>query len=454
MAQIPHNKGNYRQRKSGTWQIRYPLGWSEEKGDYDVYSEDFATEADAVIALKDINDFIYHGGSKSRIAEHRGRSVTAKAREVPTVQSFAKTYCELREGQKIVSSRTISTDRECLSRVIPYIGKKRLDRVTSLDIDRMYSAMRSGDKRNLTGRPYSGTTMRRTHSVLSCMFKKAIDYGLLSENPCEKATKPKGDTQEKKALTPEQAQALFDLIASEPPAAMPMGVLLALMCGLRLSEVLALTWNDYEKGTIDIWRSMEKNSQESKPTKNGEERVVPCPPPLMPLLDRWRDRQRKWCAEVGIEWSPDMPIVSSSKGNHVQQSRFDRWFAKERKRYPVPEGFGVHGLRHTYITLLARDCGMDERTTRGLSGHKSLQAYGIYTHTNDEWKREAARRIGSLIAPAGDASLCRNCRHWTESPDDATRGACWAREHDGIGLVVTGCAKNCDLDKFVIRAAG
>lgn len=453
MAQIPHNKGSYFQRPNGSWQIKYSLGWSEERKSYESYREDFASEAEAIAALLDINEFVYHGGRTMDIPEHRRVKRPSLDGDAPSVEEFAKTYCELRLAQKSVTARTVATDRECLSRVVPYIGKKKLNRVTSLDIDRMYAAMRSGDPRNLTGKPYSGTTLHRTHSVLSCMFNKAIDYELVRENPCSKATKPKCDTREKTALTPEQAQDLFDLIASEPPAAMPMGVLLALMCGFRLSEVLALTWNDYDKGLFDVRRSLEKNSQKTKSTKNGEERIVPCPPPLMPLLERWRDKQLGWCAEIGLEWSPEMPIVSSSKGNHVQQARFDRWFAQERKRYPVPEGFGFHGLRHTYVTLLSRDCGMDERTTRGLSGHKSLQAFGIYTHTNDDWKREAARRIGSLIVPAGDSAVCRNCRHWTESPDDATCGACWAVIEDGPCVAVTGGSDGCKTGEFVVRIA-
>ncbi|MGI6535055.1 MAG: tyrosine-type recombinase/integrase [Eggerthellaceae bacterium] len=454
MAQIPHNKGSFRQRNSGTWQIRYPLGWNDETKRYEAYQEDFESEAEAVSVLKEINDFVYHGGNRANISEYRRNARRKDAKHIPTVREFAETYCELRAGQMVVSNRTVRTDRECLSRTIPYIGKKRLDQVTSLSIDKMYAEMRTGGKLNPRGKPYSGTTLRRTHSVLSCMFNKAIDYGFITVNPCDKATIPKNDTPEKSALTPRQAQELFDLIASEPPAALPMGVLLALMCGFRLSEVLALTWDDYDRGLFDVRRSLEKNSQRTKSTKNGEERIVPCPPPLVPLLESWRESQQEWCDEVGLKWSTGMPIVSSSKGNHVQQARFDRWFAQERKRYPVPEGFGFHGLRHTYVTFLSRDCGMDERTTRDLSGHKSLQAYSVYTHTNDEWKREAARRIGTLVAPNGNETQCRNCRQWTESPDDATRGACWAKECNGAGLVVTECAKLCDLDEFVMRAAG
>ena len=63
MTKVPHCKGSYQKRRSGDgWQLKYPLGWSEAKLKYDEYREEFSSEAEAIAALKDINDFIYHGG--------------------------------------------------------------------------------------------------------------------------------------------------------------------------------------------------------------------------------------------------------------------------------------------------------------------------------------------------------------------------------------------------------
>ena len=79
--------------------------------------------------------------------------------------------------------------------------------------------------------------------------------------------------------------------------------------------------------------------------------------------------------ERGLRWSETTPIVNSRVGNHTLQQSFEKWFTAEKKKYPVPDGFTIHGLRHTYATLLSRDCGVDARTTRSMTGHKSEQAF-------------------------------------------------------------------------------
>lgn len=43
-----------------------------------------------------------------------------------------------------------------------------------------------------------------------------------------------------------------------------------------------------------------------------------------------------------------------------------------RDRYPLPVGFTIHGLRHTTMTLLQKDCDVDARTTMSITGHKTM----------------------------------------------------------------------------------
>lgn len=103
------------------------------------------------------------------------------------------------------------------------------------------------------------------------------------------------------------------------------------------------------------------------------------------------------------------------------------------------------------MTLLNRDCGIDPRTTRSMSGHKSEQAFAIYTHTNEEWQRKAAFQLGSIIAPDDEEIRCQNCKLWTVSPSDATKGACWANEKGE--LAVTGAVERCVTGKFSMKAS-
>lgn len=442
MTRVARNKGSYTQRKSGGFQVKFPLGWSEEKKKYDEYREDVPTEAEAISLIKSINDFVYHGGRPDEVpAWRRGGSERAEPDE-RTVSQFFEEFTTIREKQRRVESRTIQSDRECFMRIEPYIGAMPLSSITPHDLDIAFACMRSEGPDNLGGRAYSGTTLQKTYAYLSMLFSKAVDYDYIPKNPMDKVGRPKRDTAEKKALTPEESRCLFGTIASEPLEPRPIGVLICLSCGLRLSEMLALEWADYSDGALRVTKSLVRERQAFKSTKNGDSRTVPCPPPLTVVLDKWKIQQQEWYEEKGLEWGSDTPIVQSRVGNHVLQRSFTKWFAHARLSYPIPDDFTVHGLRHTYVTLLSRDCGIDPRTTRSLSGHKSEQAFATYTHTNEDWQRKAAAQLGNIIAPEAEHAICLNCRHWTASPDDSTKGACWAYKREGVQLTVASCYCN------------
>lgn len=453
MTKVPRCKGSYQKRKSGEgWQIKYPLGWSEEKLKYDEYREEFSSEAEAIAALKDINDFIYHGGKKEEVAVHRGKAVivAAAAEELPTVEAFIKTFCKIRRDQGKVSERTLVSDWDCLGRAIPYIGSLRIDEVKPLHIDEMYAAMKRGDERNRTNKPYSGTTIQKTHCALSMLFSKAIDYEYIEKNPCDKVDKPKRDTEEKVHLTAIQANELHQHIVKNGLEARAVGVLIALHTGVRLSEMLALNWEDCVEDYIVINKSQCWEKQTTKETKNGESRVVPCPLPLRIVLEEWRETQKAWYKERGLKWSEKCPIVNSTVGNHVLQRSYEKWFSEALKGYPVPEGFTYHGLRHTYTSLMSVECLVADKTTQVLTGHKSYQSHAIYLHAELKHLREAAGKYSELFVARADKKLCLFCAHWMASPNDSAVGSCWRCE--GCETVpVTKSFSECMFDAFELK---
>ena len=449
MATVPRNKGSYTPRKNGTFQVKFPLGWSDEKKKYDEYREDCASEAEAIALIKTINDYVYHGGDVTAVPVWRSGEKAEEASSTLTVEQFAEEFTAMREKQRKVEPRTIESDRECFARIRPYIGKKVLGAVTPHDIDSAYARMRSTGLDNLGGHAYSGTTLQKTHAFLSMLFDKAVDYEYVAKNPLDKVERPKRDTAEKVSLSPEQAQSVFKQVTDNPLEAKTVGMLLCLGCGLRISEMLALKWEDYSNGSISVNKSLEKNKQSFKGTKTGENRVVPCPPPLIAVLEDWQQTQKEWYKGKGLAWSKDTPIVHSRVGNHILQRSYEKWFALVKSSYGIPDNFTVHGFRHTFVTLLNRDCGVDPRTTRSLSGHKSEQAFAVYTHTDTEWQRKAACELGSIIAPDDETMRCQNCKLWTMSPRDATKGACWA--NDDKAVMVTEALMTCSTGSFATK---
>lgn len=419
MARIPHNKGSYNVLKSGRVQIKYPLGFNERSGKYENYSEHFGSEAEAISALKEINDYIYHGGTPEGIASHRRGAALKDAALSETFHDFAGAFVADREKRGAVAERTIQDYRVHLKRIDPYLGNLLISTIGPRDIDELYTGLRSSDRRNNGSKPVSGTYLEHIHSTLSLVFDRAVTYGITDKNPCKSVDKPKRDTKEKTALSVEQCRAFIGAVYDRGLEAKNIGLLICLCTAARLSEMLALTWGDYENGSLHITKAMKKDSQESKKTKTEDIRNDPCPPILIDSLAEWRDIQAKLLEKMGLKQDSNTPIVSNKKGTHTLKSTFERWFRLQKTKYGLPEEFTIHGLRHTAATILQKDCQVDMATTMGITGHKTMEMLKRYSHTDDTAKRAAIAAFGNLLSPEKGEACCRNCRYWAVSPVDA-----------------------------------
>lgn len=141
--------------------------------------------------------------------------------------------------------------------------------------------------------------------------------------------------------------------------------------GVRLSEILALNWEDCVEDYIVINKSQRWEKQSTKETKNGESFVVLCLLPLFVVLEEWRGIQKAWCKGHKLKWSEKCPIVNSTVGNHMLQRSCKKWFSEALEKYLVSEGFTYHGLRRTYASLMNVECLVANKTTQVLTGHKS-----------------------------------------------------------------------------------
>lgn len=443
MAKLPFCKGNY--FKSGTrgkWYVKISCGWNEKKKRYESYTEKFDTQADAIVALKEINEYLYFGGEKDKehIRMHRrareyeeyknkmeNNKKGIKRDDSITFNQFALQFAEIKKGQGQVSNRTINGYQNVIYCVQAYIGNLPLSSITALDIDRMYQLMRD-PKHNLnkSGKAYSGTTLSKVHEVLRLIFKQAQKWGKIDKNPIDDATRPKRDTKEKEALSLEQAQNLCEQIVSEELNRGSVGLLIGLMCGVRISEMLCITWEKFDKKnkTLLINESLEKDSQATKCPKNGESRTLTCPQVLYDVLLEWQTIQKAYFKQVGLIWKPSVPIVHNEVGIYWYQSNYRRWLRANIKHYNLPDGFHYHELRHTYTTLLYRNCATDERTARELTGHKSAEAFAGYTHTSEEWKRKSTDKLNNLLTSELQCSNCSNCKYFSPAPA-GKMGTCW-----------------------------
>lgn len=104
----------------------------------------------------------------------------------------------------------------------------------------------------------NNNTVIRYQAMLSSIFKKGVQWGLINENPCSRAEHPKVEEIDIRVLTEEEIPTLLDVLSDAPPQYSVI-TQLALLLGARRGEICALRWSDidFEKGTLSIKRTVQ-----------------------------------------------------------------------------------------------------------------------------------------------------------------------------------------------------
>lgn len=171
------------------------------------------------------------------------------------------------------------------------------------------------------------------------------------------------------------------------------GVMLCLYTGLRVGELLALKWTDFDlqKGHLSVSRSCHNGKGkdgkyiriEDTPKTSSSRRIIPLPKQLLPIIKEFKKKSN---SEYVVSCNDKLLSVRS------YQRSFD---LLQRKLGITHRGF--HSLRHTFATR-ALECGMDVKTLSEILGHKSpTVTLNRYVHSLMEHKQNMMNRLGKLL---------------------------------------------------------
>jgi integrase len=151
-------------------------------------------------------------------------------------------------------------------------------------------------------------------------------------------------------------------------------VLVAVRTGLRLGELLALTWDDVDLATGKLVVRRSAYRGQLGPTKTGALREVPLGDEVLAALRSHRHLRGKFvfCKEDGSPLTDRdcrRPLERACKKAELQQ-------------------VGWHALRHTFASQLAA-LGAPMKAVQELLGHAQLTMTQRYTHLTPHVRREA-----------------------------------------------------------------
>ncbi|WP_312635365.1 tyrosine-type recombinase/integrase [Oscillibacter sp.] len=175
------------------------------------------------------------------------------------------------------------------------------------------------------------------------------------------------------------------------------GILLTFYTGIRLGELCALKWSDfdYEAGTMSVTKTVTrvKNMQGGKcktkllvgtPKSQRSMRKIPLPAFLLDMQKKYSDQcTGENCHLISGTSTPTDPRVYQKLYKKILKDAC----VKDRK---------FHAIRHTFATR-ALELGVDIKTLSEILGHASVSiTLNIYAHSLMEQKKIAMDKFNEL----------------------------------------------------------
>lgn len=274
--------------------------------------------------------------------------------------------------------------------IIPSLGEYELTELHPIVLQRFVSDLLvNGNKR--TGKGLSPNFVKSVISVLQNSLKTAHILGLTSEYTADKIKRPKIVEKQVECFSvAEQKKIEQYVLGSMKPKL--KGIILCLYTGLRIGELLALTWDDidFQKGRLAVTKTCYDGNINGKhciivdtPKTETSRRYIPLSKPLLAILKDLKKESKS-------------DYVVSDKGDPVFVRSYQRTFELLLIRLAIPHK-GFHALRHTFATR-ALECGMDVKTLSEILGHKNATiTLNRYAHSLWEHKSEMMNKLGKLL---------------------------------------------------------
>lgn len=304
--------------------------------------------------------------------------------------------------EKNVSESTIMNRLNALNtHILPVIGHLNINKVnTMMLLDLMGSLKRKDGK----DKPLSTATKLDVHKALTSVFKHAVAWNVISNDPMLNVKKPVNVRKKDEELNVYDELEVRGLLAAAQDE-LPhwrIFISLALATGMRRGELLGLEWDaiDFENGTIDIQQIIIKsrNGTEVKEPKYNSKRLISIPVSIVEELKEFKKHCREEKMKLQHKWEESNHdwLFFNEEGKHFYPDTPTRWWNRFLTRHEIRK-IRLHDLRHTSATLLIAQ-NVHAKIISERLGHKKISTtMDIYGHALPVADREASDKLNDVF---------------------------------------------------------
>lgn len=282
------------------------------------------------------------------------------------------------------------------------LGAKAMGKVTAKDV--------AAYDDELFARGLGGVTVRKRHSFIAQVYRRAVALGDVTSNPCAAVKAPTAPLKPVNALDQKTArEVMAQLVAMGAANTVAVAGRLALFTGLRRGEICGLRWIDWDEGAgvLRVGNAIGQGHEIGHVLKDvkdtsgrGAAREVPVPAPLAHLLTQVREVQRATCARLGVRWAPTHYVLGNALGEPLAPEQVThKWTVLSSSMgWLGTQGRPVtyHDLRHTFATVALAE-GADVMSLAAILGHKDpSMTMRVYAIALAGPKRQTMAQIGDF----------------------------------------------------------
>ncbi len=314
----------------------------------------------------------------------RGAAIDSKM----TIDELVEMLITHKENNSDIEDSTIYHYKRDANYISKYIGNIRLADLGIQQIDDWIAQMQEDG--------YAPRTIKKPFRLLSQAMKFAMQYDLITKNPCLFCKTPKIERKKVNVLIREERTRMLKIAVDALNIPVHLAIAIALTTGLRGAEVCGLRFSDIgDDETITVNRSIGRRSggyYVKPPKTEASHRTIPLDHTLYEHLISLNKESKEERREFDPQnWDPYILGTYEPESRFLQPCRLDSKFHDFTELHGFKCTF--HDLRHTFATMLISS-GVDVRTVAALLGHSNVkETLDTYAEADPEAKRAALSKI-------------------------------------------------------------